>query len=348
MKRMLFALASIAVLVVFALPALAEPLPVTVSIAPQAYFARRIGGDRIAVTVMVPAGADAHTFEPKPSQMAALQKARLYFAVGIDFERAWLPRFADVNKDMTIVETDKEIVKIAMAPHSHDHDQDADTPRAGHDHDAAKAGTDQEHAQGAAKAGAGHGQGAAKPDAPVAAPAGHDHGHDCAEHHHEGLDPHVWLSPAQVKIQATAMRDALIATDPAGADAYRAGYEAFAADVSALDKKLRAAFAAVPEGQRKFMVFHPAWGYFARQYGLTQVPVEREGKEPGPAQLAAIIDEAKKDGVRVVFVQPQFSDRNAEVVAKAIGGSVVGVDPLAEDWLANMEKVAAAFQAAMK
>jgi len=344
MKRMLFALASIAVLVVFALPALAEPLPVTVSIAPQASFAKRIGGDRIAVTVMVPAGADAHTFEPKPSQMAALQKARLYFAVGIDFERAWLPRFADVNKSMTIVETDKDIVKIAMAPHSHDHDHDADKPqaghgqdavkaRAGHGQDADKAGTGQEHARGADTGEAGH---------------DHEHGHDCADHHHEGLDPHVWLSPAQVKIQATAMRDALIAADPAGADVYRAGYEAFAADVSALDKKLRAAFAAVPEGQRKFMVFHPAWGYFARQYGLTQVPVEREGKEPGPAQLAAIIDEAKKDGVRVVFVQPQFSDRNAEVVAKAIGGSVVGVDPLAEDWLANMEKVAAAFQAAMK
>ncbi len=328
MKRAFFAAASFAVLALCTLPALAEPLPVTVSIAPQAYFAKRIGGDRIAVTVMVPAGADAHTFEPKPSQMAALQKARLYFAVGIDFERAWLPRFAEANTAMTIVQTDKDIVKIAMTPHSHDHD--AHTPQAGHDHDAAKGG-------------AGHDHDAAKPDAS----AGHEHGHDCAEHHHEGLDPHVWLGPSQVKILATAMRDALIAADPAGAEAYRAGYESFSADISALDKKLRAAFADVPPERRKFMVFHPAWGYFARQYGLTQVPVEREGKEPGPAQLAALIDEAGKDGVRVVFVQPQFSDRNAEVVAKAIGGAVVGVDPLAEDWLANMEKVAAAFQAAM-
>jgi len=331
MKRLLCVIASLAVLALGGLPVLAAPLPVTVSIAPQAYFAKRIGGDRIAVTVMVPAGADAHTFEPKPSQMAALQKARLYFAVGIDFERAWLPRFADVNKAMTIVETDKDIVKIAMTPHDHDaaeaghdHDHDADKPQAGHGHDAAT------------------------PEAAAAAPAGHEHGHEDHGHHHEGLDPHVWLGPSQVKIQATAMRDALIAADPAGADAYRAGYESFSADINALDKKLRAAFAAVPEGQRKFMVFHPAWGYFAKQYGLTQVPVESEGKEPGPAQLAAIIDEARKDGVRVVFVQPQFSDRNAEVVAKAIGGSVVGVDPMAEDWLANMEKVAAAFQAAMK
>ncbi|MEF3697495.1 metal ABC transporter solute-binding protein, Zn/Mn family [Desulfolutivibrio sp.] len=324
MKRLLCVIASLSALALGCLPALAAPLPVTVSIAPQAFFAKRIGGDRIAVTVMVPAGADAHTFEPKPSQMAALQKARLYFAVGIDFERAWLPRFADVNKAMTIVQTDKDIVKIAMTPHAHGHDHDADKPQSDHDHDAAKA------------------------DASAAVPAGHEHGHDDDGHRHEGLDPHVWLGPSQVKIQATAMRDALIAADPAGAEAYRAGYESLSADINALDKKLRAAFAAVPEGQRKFMVFHPAWGYFAKQYGLTQVPVEREGKEPGPAQLAALIDEAKNDRVRVVFVQPQFSDRNAEVVAKAIGGSVVGVDPMAEDWLANMEKVAAAFQAAMK
>ena len=152
MKRAFFAAASFAVLVLCTLPALAGPLPVTVSIAPQAYFAKRIGGDRIAVTVMVPAGADAHTFEPKPSQMAALQKARLYFAVGIDFERAWLPRFAEANTAMTIVQTDKDIVKIAMTPHSHDHGHDA--AQAGHDHDDA--------------------HDAAKPDASVAVPAGHE------------------------------------------------------------------------------------------------------------------------------------------------------------------------------
>jgi zinc transport system substrate-binding protein len=299
--------AALAVLAVAATAATAGPLPVTVSIAPQAYFAKRVGGDRIAVSVMVPAGADAHTFEPRPSQMAALQKARLYFAVGIDFEAAWLPRFAAANPKMTIVETDEKIVKIAMVPHSHDHE--ADKAEAGHDHAADKAE---------------------------------------AGHHHEGLDPHVWLSPAQVKIQAMAMRDALIVADPAGADAYRAGYDALSADLAALDKRLKDIFAPVPPEKRKFMVFHPAWGYFARQYGLTQEAVEREGKEPGPGELAAIIDEAEKDGIRVIFVQPQFSTRNAEVVAKAIGGAVAAVDPMAEDWPANMEKVAAAFQAAMK
>lgn len=284
------ALMSLLALVLAAVPALAEPMPVTVSIAPQAYFVKRIGGDKIEVATMVPPGADAHTFEPKPSQMAALQKSKIYFALGIDFEKAWLPRFADANKTMTIVHTDEGIVKMAMAPHAHDH----------------------------------------------------------ADHDHAGLDPHVWLSPAQVTILAKAMRDALIAADQANTDAYRLGYEALMADVRDLDTRLQAIFAPVPPDRRKFMVFHPAWGYFARQYGLTQVPVESEGKEPGPAELAALIDQAKKDGIRVVFVQPQFSTRSAEVVARGIGGTVVPADPLAEDWLANMDKAAAAFQAAMK
>lgn len=323
MKRLLVLTALVAALAVWTAAALAEPLPVTVSIAPQAWLAKRLGGDRVAVTVMVPAGADAHTFEPKPSQMAALHKSGLYFAVGIDFEAAWLPRFAKANPGMTIVETDEKIVKMAMVPHSHDHGHEDGKEEAGHGHD---------DGHDAAKA------------------AGHEHGHEHGEdgHHHEGLDPHVWLSPAQVKILAMSMRDALAAADPAGAEAYAANYTALAADLSALDARLKAIFAPVPEERRKFMVFHPAWGYFARQYGLTQVAVEREGKEPGPAQLAAIIDEAKKDGVRVVFVQPQFSTRNAEVVAKAIGGAVAAVDPMAEDWPGNMEKVAEAFQAAMK
>ncbi len=304
-------LMSLLALALAAVPALAEPVPVTVSIAPQAYFARRIGGDRIEVATMVPPGADAHTFEPKPSQMAALQKARIYFSLGIDFEKAWLPRFADANKAMTIVHTDEGIVKMAMVPHVHDHADHDHAAETGHDH---------------------------------AAEAGHDHHH----HDHGGLDPHVWLSPAQVTILATAMRDALIAADPANTDAYRAGYESLVADINALDARLRAIFAPVPRERRKFMVFHPAWGYFARQYGLTQIPVESEGKEPGPAELAALIDQAQKDGITVVFVQPQFSTRSAEVVARGIGGSVVPVDPLAEDWLANMDKAAAAFQAAMK
>ena len=96
------------------------------------------------------------------------------------------------------------------------------------------------------------------------------------------------------------------------------------------------------------MVFHPSWGYFAHAYRLKQVPIEIEGKEPKPAQLKELIQHARENGIKVVFVQPQFSSQSAEVVAREIGGQVAFVDPLAEDWMANLRQVADKFQAALK
>ena len=96
------------------------------------------------------------------------------------------------------------------------------------------------------------------------------------------------------------------------------------------------------------MVFHPAWGYFAKTYGLKQVPVEIEGKEPKPAQLKHLIEEARKDGIKVIFVQPQFSARSAETIARAIDGQVVLADPLHPDWAGNLREQAARFKAALK
>ena len=96
------------------------------------------------------------------------------------------------------------------------------------------------------------------------------------------------------------------------------------------------------------MVFHPAWGYFAHAYGLEQVPIEIEGKNPKPAQLEALIALAREQQIRVVFVQPQFSVKRAELVAREIGGQVAFADPLALDWLNNLQEVAGKFEAALK
>jgi zinc transport system substrate-binding protein len=96
------------------------------------------------------------------------------------------------------------------------------------------------------------------------------------------------------------------------------------------------------------MVFHPSWGYFARNYGLQQVPVEIEGKDPKPAQLKKLIEYAQKKQINVIFVQPQFSSRSAELVAKEIGGQVIFADPLASDWSDNLREVAQKFKVALK
>ena len=269
------------------------PLPVCVSILPQKYFVEKVGGSLVHVSVMVPPGANPHLYEPKPGQMAALAKVKIYFAVGVTFEDAWLPRLAAINPEMKIVHTEEGIQKIAMETHH-----------------------------------PGEEGGAEPPD-------------------HQGIkDPHIWLSPPEVKIQARNILRALQEVDPAHKAVYERNFEAFEKEIEALDQELRKIFA----GKRgmKFMVFHPSWGYFARAYGLTQVPVELEGKEPKPGQLKALIELARSEGIKVIFVQPQFSARSAEIIAKAIGGQVVFADPLSPDWSNNLRDQAEKFKAALR
>lgn len=158
-------------------------------------------------------------------------------------------------------------------------------------------------------------------------------------------DPHIWTSPRLVKRQAQTMRDALISLAPTQRERFEAGYARYAAELDALDAELRQTLAG--KTQRRFMVFHPAWGYLARDYGLEMIPIEVEGKEPGPKALAALIEQARALGVRVIFVQRQFSRTAAESVARAIGGEVVELDPLAEDFIGQTRRAAAAIARGM-
>ncbi len=167
---------------------------------------------------------------------------------------------------------------------------------------------------------------------------------------HEGeapgtLDPHTWLSPRLAKVQAHTIGRALAALDPPHAADYERNLKAFEADLDAVDARLAQALA--PLKGKEFFVFHPAFGYFADAYGLRQRSVEIEGKSPSARQLGALIDEAKKAGVKVIFVQPQFPRRTAEAVAQAIGGAVVPMDDLPRDYLANLDDMARKIQEAL-
>jgi len=158
------------------------------------------------------------------------------------------------------------------------------------------------------------------------------------EHHGGSSDPHIWLNPNLVKIQATTICDELCRLDPQNAAEYRKNLKAFKTDLHEVDTRIAQMLA--PLRGRKFYVFHPSFGYFADAYGLTQVAVEMEGKEPGAKELASLINQAIEDSVKVIFVQPQFSARSTEAVAEAIGGVVVLIDPLAKDYLQNLEDIA--------
>ncbi len=171
--------------------------------------------------------------------------------------------------------------------------------------------------------------------------------HTGAGHRRTGItDPHIWLSPPLVKIQARHIADALRALDPEHESIYEANYQRFANELDALHAELKQCFAARQGGS--FMVFHPSWGYFAQTYGLQQVAVEIEGKNPKPARLKELIQTAATHRVRTIFVQPQFSTRTARLIANAIGAKVVVADPLAADWANNLRAVAARIAAAME
>ena len=161
----------------------------------------------------------------------------------------------------------------------------------------------------------------------------------------EELDPHIWLSPRLVKIQAKNIYNALISLDPANQKKYRHNLEDFLAELNLLDEQIRHLL--LPAKGRKFLVFHPSWGYFAKDYNLTMIPIEVEGNEPSASELAKIIDLAKKEGIKIILTQPEFNARSAEIIAKEIGCKVVPISPLSPDWHNNLLNVANALAEAL-
>ena len=170
------------------------------------------------------------------------------------------------------------------------------------------------------------------------------HGEHCTADH-GAVDPHVWLSPANAIVLAENMAQTLGKIDPGNADKYREHLEKLATELKQLDKDIRDRLA--PYAGSRFYVFHPSFGYFADAYGLKQVSVELDGKAPSPRQLVALIEQAKSDDIKVVFVQKQFPADSAKAIALAIDGTVVQLDPLAEDVVANLRLIAESIEKAL-
>ncbi len=159
---------------------------------------------------------------------------------------------------------------------------------------------------------------------------------------HSDSDPHIWLSAKNAAVIAQNITGALIAADPAGRETYLANCRKLTADLQQLDEKIRRDLA--PFAGRTFFVYHPAFGYFARDYQLKQRAVELNGREAGATQLAAIIREAAAAGCSTVFVQKQFNPHTAGALAERIGGTVEFLDPLAYDLMQNLRRTADALK----
>lgn len=266
-----------------------QTVDVTVSILPQEYFVKKIGGDLVDVNVMVEPGSEPATYEPKPQQLKALNDAEAYISIGVPFENAWMDKIVGVNPNMLIIDSAQGIEKMEMVEHHHHGEEEV-----------------------------------------------HDH-----EHTEETLDPHIWLSPQLVKLQAENIYQGLVQIDPDNEAEYKTNLAEFLEEIDRLDQQIRQNLAGIEN--RKFIVFHPAWGYFADNYNLTQIPIEVEGQEPSAFELAALVTEAKEENIKVIFAQYQFNSQDAQTIAQEIEGEVVFIDPLAANWSDNLLQVSETF-----
>jgi zinc transport system substrate-binding protein len=258
-----------------------------VSILPEETFVKAIGGDKVNVALMVQPGNSPHNYEPKPSQMIEIAKADLYFAIDVEFENVWLPKFKNLNPAMQIIDLADNVTKMQMEEMHREDDHD-------------------EHHSG---------------------------------HKHEGEDPHIWTAPANVKIIAHNIYNALRQEDPENKNYYKKNLDIFLASIDETDREIRDILSSLKDGER-FMVFHPSWGYFAQAYHLKQIAVEVEGKEPKPKELIHLLEEAKEEKVKAIFTQAEFSDTVAKIIAKELQIPVVKVSPLAPNWSENLINIA--------
>lgn len=262
---------------------------------PLAAFTKAVGWDLVEVSVLVPPGANLHTFEPTPSKLSEVAEADLYIKNGAGLE-IWMERIIGANRRMLVVDSSSGI-DLLEGDHHHD---DGGGDVVGEDH----------------------------------------HGPSRRDLHPSILtaDPHIWLSAKNAAIMAENICRGLVEVDPENGDVYRENLAAFKRELEDLDLELASTFSGAEGG--KFIVLHPAWGYFARDYGLVQVAIHEEDKEPGPKQLRSIVDLARKEEIGTIYVDPSFNPKSGKIIADEIGGRVVVLDPLAEDYFDNMRKVA--------
>jgi zinc transport system substrate-binding protein len=155
--------------------------------------------------------------------------------------------------------------------------------------------------------------------------------------HIEGADPHYWVSPKCALIMASSMKDFICELNPYNKNKYEANYQVLISRIRELDKKAAGLFSGAQS--RSFMIFHPNLGYLARDYGLEEISVEYEGKEPPPSKMKELIDRARTDRIKTIFVQREYDTKNAKAIAHEIGAKVQIINPLSEDWINSTSEI---------
>jgi len=279
------------------------PLRVVVAIEPQAFLVERIGGDRVQVQVLIQSGQDPHTFQISPRQVQSIAQADLLFTSRTPFEERLTEKIAQAYPNLRIEDMAAGIQRKWSDEHEHGEE--------------GTEGSKQEIAS--------------PPLSPT--PAASDSSTTLT-----ATDPHIWLSPRFLRVQAEAIARKLAERDPSQADSYNQNLQAFLKDLDSVHQRITRQLA--PYKGRAFYVYHPAFGCFANDYGLIQKSVEIEGKAPTAKQLSQLVEQARADRVRVLFTEEQFNPRSPGILAEAIGAQVKPLNPLARDVLKNLDTIA--------
>ncbi|MEI7024860.1 metal ABC transporter substrate-binding protein [Paenibacillus sp. y28] len=284
---------------------------VVASFYPLYEFARNVAGDKATVVNLVPAGVEPHDWEPTAKDMKQIQEANVFVYNGAGMEH-WVEKtLSSVKQDKRIVvEASKGLELMAGAGHSHEHGDEDD-----HDHEHEKDGSHTNEKADASEAG--------KAD-------DHDHAKEADGHGHEeeSMDPHVWLDPVLAQKQVQAIQAALEQADPANKAAYKTNADAYIAKLQALDKEFKEGLAGAK--RKEFVTQHTAFGYLAKRYSLTQVPIAglSPEQEPTPAKMADIVKFAKEHQVKTIFFETLAAPKVAETVAKEIGAKSAVLNPI--------------------
>lgn len=254
---------------------------VLVSVAPHQFFVERIAGNRVSVTLLVPAGASAHTYEPTPKQMISASKSDLWFRIGEAFETRAMAALKSHRPRLVIIDMRNGLDLIGSP--------------------------------------------------------------GCCKHHDNNYDLHFWLSARLAQQQARAIAAALKGLYPEHAEEFDANLNRFIEELKSLDADITAMMQ--KPHNLTVLVSHPAYAYFCRDYDLTQLSIEFEGRDPTPHQLTRVLEQARAAHISTVFIQLQYSSKGARLIADQLGAKVVTLDPYSPDYISAMRDIGRQFSA---
>jgi zinc/manganese transport system substrate-binding protein len=273
----------------FASSASAAELKVVASFSIIADFAKNVGGDRVEISTLVGPDGDAHVYEPRPADAAALEGAKVVLVNGLQFE-GFMSRLIEASgTKASVVEVTKGIEPLKSAEEEHAHEAE-EKAEAGHEHDK----------------------------------AGHDHGHE--GHDHGEFDPHAWQSIHNAETYVKNIADAFCQADKAGCATYTANSEAYIAKLGKLETDVKAAIEAIPADKRTVITSHDAFGYFEHEYGLKFIAPEgiSTEAEASAADVAKLIDQVKHDKASAIFLENITNPRLIEQISTETGIKIGG------------------------